>query len=549
VDTTPPAAPVITGPANGSKTNDATPVATGTGEPGSTVHVIVDGHEVGKVVVNPDGTWQLPMPPMTDGDHVITARSTDPSGNQSTPSAPVDVIVDTEILPPTIDDSTGTSMTGDNPYISGTGEPGATVKVTVDGKDMGTAVVGDDGKWRLPLTEPISGTGTHEVTAQQTDPAGNASGIVTVEFGPKTPTPDTTAPDAPVILVPADGGTVSDPSPVIAGTGEPGATVDVSIDDKPAGSTIVDDGGGWTVTPQEPMTPGPHEVAATQTDSSDNTSQPDSNEFTLDEDGDGGGLDGMHSPVLILTPTDGSTSAMGVPAITGTGEPGDTIVISVDGKRIGSTVVKPDGSWSFTPPVALTNGSHKVTATQIDPSGDEVNTDTVNFTVNVSTGDSTPPAAPVITSPAPGSTSSTTTPAITGTGESSAIVIVIIDNVPVGSTVVKPDCRWSYTPETPLANGPHTVKVVQVDPWGHQSPPSQVSFVVQPKSSGLTGDGAGKGSQTTTGQTTSSSSNSVRVSTGGSTSDGVPTGVVSLVFFALAGSAIVYGRTRQSVTK
>ncbi|MXR88531.1 hypothetical protein GTJ59_24390, partial [Enterobacter hormaechei] len=36
---------------------------------------------------------------------------------------------------------------------------------------------------------------------------------------------------------------------------------------------------------------------------------------------------------------------------------------------IGSTKVNPDGTWSFTPDQALSNGEHDLTTTVTDPSG------------------------------------------------------------------------------------------------------------------------------------------------------------------------------------
>ncbi len=48
VDLTPPPAPVVVTPANGSVTSDNTPTYSGTAEPGSTVTVIVDGTRWGR---------------------------------------------------------------------------------------------------------------------------------------------------------------------------------------------------------------------------------------------------------------------------------------------------------------------------------------------------------------------------------------------------------------------------------------------------------------------------------------------------------------------
>ena len=90
--------PVIIAPADGSTINDSTPTITGTGEPGATVTVSVDGTEIADdVLVDDDGNWSLPLTaPLGDGDHTATALQTDPAGNVS-PEASSTFTVDTEV--------------------------------------------------------------------------------------------------------------------------------------------------------------------------------------------------------------------------------------------------------------------------------------------------------------------------------------------------------------------------------------------------------------------------------------------------------------------
>ncbi|WP_251258476.1 Ig-like domain-containing protein, partial [Enterobacter hormaechei] len=68
VDTAGPGVPVVTSViddvapitgtlTSGNSTNDARPTFNGTGDVGSTVHVIVDGNEIGTAVVNAQGSW------------------------------------------------------------------------------------------------------------------------------------------------------------------------------------------------------------------------------------------------------------------------------------------------------------------------------------------------------------------------------------------------------------------------------------------------------------------------------------------------------------
>ncbi len=63
----------------------------------------------------------------------------------------------------------------------GTGEPGATVTVSIDGAEIGDAEVDEDGNWTVPVTTPLA-DGPHTASAIQTDEAGNESAADEVEF-------------------------------------------------------------------------------------------------------------------------------------------------------------------------------------------------------------------------------------------------------------------------------------------------------------------------------------------------------------------------------
>ncbi|WP_194293017.1 Ig-like domain-containing protein [Streptomyces smaragdinus] len=463
IDATAPAAPVITAPADGSTITSATPTITGSGEPGATVEVTLDGAVLGTVTVAPDGTWSLPVTtPLADGPHTVTATQTDPLGNVS-PVATSNFTVDTTAdAAPVITSPTQGQVTADTtPDITGTGVPGATVDVTLDGTVIGTTTVAPDGTWTLPVTTPLA-DGTHTVSATQTDPSGNVSPASTpVDF-----TVDTTAPAAPVIAFPGQGDVTSDTTPIVTGTGEPGATVTVSIDGVVIGTTTVNPDSTWSLQTTDPLADGPHTVSATQTDVVGNVSPAASNDFTVDSTGPA-------APV-ITSPAAGSTTADSTPDITGTGEPGATVEVFVDGTAIGVTTVAPDGTWTFTPTTPLADGPHTVTATQTDAAGivSPVSAP-VDFTV-----DTGAPAAPVITAPADGSTISSPTPTITGTGEPGATVNVVLDGTPLGTATVAPDGTWSLPVTTPLADGPHTVEATQTDATGNVSPAATSTFTV-----------------------------------------------------------------------
>ncbi|MEX0429736.1 Ig-like domain-containing protein, partial [Nocardioides sp. DS6] len=464
VDTDSPAAPVITGPADDTTVADSTPTITGTGEAGDTVTVTdQDGTTLCTTTVGPDGTWSCDSEvELADGDHTLTATQTDEAGNTSPASDPIDITVDTSEDAPTISTPESGSSTNDNtPTISGTGDPGATVTVTTDdGTELGTAVVDDDGNWSLDSTQLDDDTYT--ITATQSDAAGNDS----LASDPVIFTVDTQAPDAPAITAPEDGDTVATGTPEITGTGEAGDTVTVTDEngDTVCETTVADDG-TWSCTPDTALADGDHTLTAAQTDPAGNASAPsDPVHITVD-------TTAPDAPV-ITSPSGGDVLDTGTPTITGTGEAGDSVIVTdEDGATLCTATVQDDGTWTCTIPdgKALADGDHTLTATQTDEAG---NTSPASDPVDI-TVDTTAPDAPSITAPGDGDTLATGTPEITGTGEAGDTVTVTDENGDtVCETTVADDGTWSCTPDTALTDGDHTLTATQTDEAGNTSPAS-----------------------------------------------------------------------------
>ncbi|MGK4624031.1 Ig-like domain-containing protein, partial [Raoultella ornithinolytica] len=140
---------------------------------------------------------------------------------------------------------------------------------------------------------------------------------------------------------------------------------------------------------------------------------------------------------------------------------------------LGTTVVPSSGLWSFTPSTPLTDGTYVLTATATDPAGNPSGISTA-WTINV---DGTAPGAPVISQvvdDVPGRTGSldineTTndaTPTLSGTAEPNATVTLRVDGVAIGTTVANGLGVWIFTPDTPIAEGPHTLTAVATDAAG-----------------------------------------------------------------------------------
>ncbi|WNG26175.1 hypothetical protein F0U62_20720 [Cystobacter fuscus] len=164
VDTQAPAAPVVTGPANGDIVTDTTPIITGTAEPNTTVTVIIDDVVVGTAPVDGSGNWSYtPSTPLSLEEHKVTARTQDAAGNTSPESAPstFTVVIDTNITT----GPEGTTPNRNATFEFDSGQPGVTYECRLDG-----------GEW-TPCTSPVTydnlPDGEHTFEVRSRDSAGN----------------------------------------------------------------------------------------------------------------------------------------------------------------------------------------------------------------------------------------------------------------------------------------------------------------------------------------------------------------------------------------
>ncbi|WP_151803501.1 BapA/Bap/LapF family prefix-like domain-containing protein, partial [Acinetobacter guillouiae] len=186
----------------GTQTDDTTPgIVIGPVTPGDKPTLIVDGVEVPSTYDPTTGTL-TPVNPLPEGPHEITYTITDPAGNTSVPSDPIQVVVDTTAPAKPTTPTDFVDNQGDN---QGTFPGGTQTDDTTPGIVIGPVTPGDkptlivDGV-EVPSTyDPTTGTltpvnplpeGPHEITYTITDPAGNTS----VPSDPIQVVVDTTAP-------------------------------------------------------------------------------------------------------------------------------------------------------------------------------------------------------------------------------------------------------------------------------------------------------------------------------------------------------------------
>jgi hypothetical protein len=231
---------------NPAVTDDTTPTLHGTGRPGDIVFVRNGSDIIGSVSVGADGSWEYTLPEQTNGTALdVSVVFRGPTGVESAPTDPWKLVIDTEapnkpIIGDVDDDVgpiTGPIHNGDitddtQPVFRGEGAvPGETVELIIDDEVVGTAIVGEDGKWEVTPENPLA-EGEHEAVVVITDPAGNASepsdpiDFIVDTTPPAKPTIDTVFDDAGQQTGYLKNGDITDDStPTFAGSAEKNSLV------------------------------------------------------------------------------------------------------------------------------------------------------------------------------------------------------------------------------------------------------------------------------------------------------------------------------------
>ncbi|WP_165358445.1 LPXTG cell wall anchor domain-containing protein [Haloactinopolyspora alba] len=298
---------------------------------------------------------------------------------------------------------------------------------------------------------------------------------------------------APVITSPGEDSMVAR-TPTIAGRADAasGATVELTIDGEPTLTTKVDASGQWSIPVDEPLEPGSHDYEvvvshSTPTGDLTVTSDPTTGSFEVAE----------VAGLTVGWPQPGDTTASHSPAFTGTGEPGASVTLSVDGENLATGKVGADGSWSLKPEDGLSVGRFDVVVTQqVDGESASVTVPDVGLR----------PEAPVITSPGPGEEVGTTH-TFTGVGVVGATVSVRVRPDSSGAAIdtasdeplqVRTDDEgiWEIQLDAPLPAGDQAVVATQTVDDLTSEPSGRVSFDVTEaqRSTRSMGDIGGAGS-------------------------------------------------------
>ncbi|ARW23512.1 Side tail fiber protein like protein from lambdoid prophage Rac [Pediococcus acidilactici] len=414
-------------------------VITGTGKPGATVTVTYDdGTPIGQPVkVNADGTWSVNASHVNlkAGDKIQAVQS---DGDIVSDPANQTVKAREELNPPVINDI----MEGDT-VITGTGKPGATVTVTYDdGTPIGQPVkVNADGTWSVNASHVNLKAGDKIQAVQSdgdivSDPA-NQTVKAREELNP------------PVINDIMEGDTV------ITGTGKPGATVTVTYDDgTPIGQPVkVNADGTWSVNASHVNLKAGDKIQAVQSDG-DKVSDPANQTVKAREE--------LNPPVI-------NDVTVGDSAITGTGEPGATVTVTVGGQTLPPVTVDDQGNWTIDTSGITLNEGDDVSATQ-----------TVDGNTSEPTTKKVQPAKEEI--PAPGVDEiKAGAKVISGIGSTEGNIITVYvlgddgDWVKIKSTMIDSFGTWTIElPDGTVLKAGDTVRVIETSPDGNESKPTDV---------------------------------------------------------------------------
>jgi len=506
--------------ANPGVTDDTTPTLHGTGRPGDTVFVRNGSDIIDSVTVRPDGSWEYTLPEQKNGTALdVSVVFRGPTGVESAPTAPWKLVIDTEapnkpIIGDVEDDQgpvVGPIHNGDTtddtqPVFSGEGAvPGDTVELIVDDEVVGTATVGDDGKWEVTPENPLK-DGEHQAVVVISDPAGNASdpsdpiGFIVDTQPPAKPTIDTVYDDAGQQTGNiANGGITDDSTPDFTGTAEKGSLVYIIINGKTVDAVTADAATGiWTWTPTLGLANGHYDVSVVAQDKAGLRSEP-SDTFSFDLLA--GGIPTAPAITDVIDDVDahvGTVQNGGItndarPTITGTAQDGTTVYL-YDGTNpnpIGSAVVK-GGRWTIDFDADLAQGEHRFRAVAEDVTGNR-GPETGEWVIIV---DSVDPLAPTdielwddFGTPgliANGDTTDDNTPTYRGKGEANGTAIIDLGNGTTVRVPVDEKGHWSYTPAPALADGDYTWKVAIEDKAGNVGPESApIHFTVDTSHNGV----------------------------------------------------------------
>ncbi|MDY0995545.1 Ig-like domain-containing protein, partial [Pantoea agglomerans] len=503
--------------ADGATTDDARPTYSGSVSTAGiaqgvvSVNIYDSGKLIGSAAVEADGKWSwTPDSAMSSGAHALTVAAVDAAGNEGPQvSGTADAAWDFSVLTsapaqPAIENVVDDYSQGEDAdsgflqkgqftndgtlTLNGTAGAGLTVIVWATDADgnrvnAGSGVADDNGRWSI-TTAALGEDGRYDLTAT----AVNAAGVSSAETGAFNVVLDTVAPEAAVAALMdaqgevqgevASGGVTDDRAPVLKGTAEAGATVTVYLDDSstPAGSTVADADGNWTLA-LGTLTDRDYSWQVKVTDAAGNETRGERATFRLDSSSVELSIDQANDDAGSITGAvlNGGLTDDSTPELQGTAAAGAVVTISdKSGAVLGSSTANSSGVWTFAV-AELADGEHVFTASVTNAAG---NSSEAKFTLNV---DTTPPEPVIIqslqddvgtlqfTSPVAGNVIDDPAPTFTGKAEKGSLVTLYDNGILLATVTADALGEWSYTPTTNLLEGTHGITATATDAAGNVS--------------------------------------------------------------------------------
>lgn len=478
----------------------------GTAAPNSKVALWLtdEKNPLAEVQADANGKWEagVPLPAgLADGKHVLSVTTTNAQGNTATSKA--EFTLDKTPPAPAANlklegnDTTITSLEAKNGVsLSGTGEAGTKVTVSIGGGKTQTATVGANGGWKVEFKEgdlPMPGQGNSTNTAFNVvlqDKAGNDSAVATQNVTLQGPL----IPLGKPIIGPIAGDDIINAAEAqgavsVSGIADAGSIVHVKLGT--VGTTAQAGGDGrWTaqLTNLASVPDGSYDVTAVATQPGRADSVAGVHKITLDKTAPG-------QPTNIKT-NGGDTTISAEEAKTGkitfTGDTptgaqnADTVTVTWNGVSKPGTVT--NGKWSVdfdsVPPVPAGQASinANVTVQAHDKAGNNSTTATQAITVQNSALPSLAPTIDPVTADNVVNKAESGAVTITGTAAAGASMLIKVDGwtAPAG-IVADAQGKWSV-PNIDMSNFAesltHTVTAIATSPGGTASSPETRTFTV-----------------------------------------------------------------------
>ncbi len=351
-------APTLTGP--DGVVSPGSVMLNGRGTPNSDINVQMDGQSIGVTTVDASGNWSLNTN-LAAGKYDFIALALDPDGVERGRSSGLTLTVAEPIALMAADLTLDAPNLGEfslsdagQPQaalsLTGTGEPGSQVQLSVGSLDLGMVTVAADGSWSFAGNLTLE-PGTYDLQARMIGPDGADFGAA--EFaGLVVPVLD----EAPALVsaptLVADG---MDDDLSLHGTASPNSTVEILVDGVVVNTAAADADGNWSWIPDWEL--GAYEIAVRAADNPDLTS--DSQMVRV-------GLPVTIGPAEIVDEGDGTAEL----TLRGTAVANSQIQLIINGEVVDTVTADAAGNWTYS--TRLTNGSYVVNGRYLDLSESQV---------------------------------------------------------------------------------------------------------------------------------------------------------------------------------